>query len=107
MALNDLIIKEERLRLPGCPVVRSPLPVKGMGHVFSPWFGKIPHASGQLGPCTTTTEATCPKTHALQQEKPPKSEAPAQLESSPGRPSTAKKRESQKIRKQEIQLKMN
>ena len=82
--------------------------MQGMGHVLSPWFRKIPYASGQLGPRTTTTELTCPKIHALQQEKPPNSEAYApQLESSPGRPSTAKKRESQKVRKQEIQLKMN
>ena len=23
---------------------------------FDPWFGRIPHALGQLSPCTTTTE---------------------------------------------------
>ena len=27
----------------------------------SPWFGKIPHASGQLSPCITTTEARWPQ----------------------------------------------
>ena len=26
-------------------------------HRFNPWSGKIPHASGQLSPCATTTEA--------------------------------------------------
>ncbi|KAB0339747.1 hypothetical protein FD755_024867, partial [Muntiacus reevesi] len=27
------------------------------GHQFDLWPGKIPHASGHLNPCTTTTEA--------------------------------------------------
>ena len=88
--------------------MRSPPANAGDGTCVQSLVQKFPHASGQLGPRTTTTEPTCPKTHALQQEKPPKSEAHApQLESSPGRPSTAKKRESQKVHKQEIQLKMN
>jgi len=26
------------------------------GHRFNPWYGKIPHAVGQLNPCATTTE---------------------------------------------------
>ena len=26
------------------------------GHGFEPWSGKIPHATEQLSPCTTTTE---------------------------------------------------
>ena len=25
------------------------------GHQFSPWHGKIPHATGQLSPCGITT----------------------------------------------------
>ena len=29
------------------------------GHGFEPWSGKIPHATEQLSPCTTTTEPTC------------------------------------------------
>ena len=37
------------------------------------WFllQKIPHAIGQLGPCTATTSPCMPRAHALQQEKPP------------------------------------
>ena len=50
--------------------------------MFNPCCGRIPHASGQLGPCATvtepviwglwatTTEPTCPRACALQQEKP-------------------------------------
>ena len=30
--------------------------------------GKIPHASGQLSPCTTTAEAYAPRAQGLQQE---------------------------------------
>ena len=29
------------------------------GHGFEPWSGKIPHATEQLSPCTTTTEPAC------------------------------------------------
>ena len=29
------------------------------GHWFDPWSGKIPHATEQLSPCTTTFEPTC------------------------------------------------
>ena len=63
--------------------MRSPPANAGDGTCVQSLVQKFPHASGQLGPRTTTTEPTCPKTHALQQEKPPKSEAHApQLESS-------------------------
>ena len=52
-------------------------------HGFSPWFGKISHAMGQLGLCTTTAEPVLqnlgaaaaepmyPRAHAPQ-EKPPR-----------------------------------
>ena len=39
-------------------------------HGLDPWSGKIPHASEQLSPCTTATEACLPRTQAPQQEKP-------------------------------------
>ena len=42
--------------LPGGPVVKN-LPYKFKGNRFNPWSGKIPHASEQLSPCITTTEA--------------------------------------------------
>ena len=54
------------------------------GHGFKPWSRKIPHATEQLSPCTTTTEPTCcnywsphARAHAPQQEKPPQWEARA------------------------------
>ena len=34
--------------------LRIYLPMQG--HRFKPWSGKIPHATEQLSPCTTTTE---------------------------------------------------
>ena len=36
--------------IPGGPWLRICLPCRG--HSFDPWSGKIPHASGQLSPCT-------------------------------------------------------
>ena len=36
-------------------VVKNP-PADGWGHRFDPWSGEIPHATGQLSPCATTTE---------------------------------------------------
>ena len=39
------------------------------GHGFDPWSRKIPHASGQLSSCATTTEDWGPRAHATQQEK--------------------------------------
>ena len=54
------------------------------GHGFHPLSQRIPHASGQLSPCATTTEPASPGTHALQQEKPLQWEAHAQqLQMSP------------------------
>ena len=37
---------------PGGPEVKNLPATAG----FNPWPGKIPHASGQAGPCATTTE---------------------------------------------------
>ena len=54
---------------PGGPVVKTVYQCRG--HGFDPWCRKIPHAVGQLGPCTTTTEAQAPRGHAPQQEKSP------------------------------------
>ena len=41
---------------PGDPVVKTPLANAG-GPGFHAWSRKIPHATGQLSPCPTTTEA--------------------------------------------------
>ena len=48
---------------------------------LDPWSGKIPHASEQVSPRAETTER-CSRARALQQEKPLKRDADAQLESS-------------------------
>ena len=50
-------------------------PAKCRGHEFYPWSKKLPLAAGQLRPRTTTTEPTCPRAQAPQQEKPPQREA--------------------------------
>ena len=69
-------IKIEVSDLPGGTVVKNPHASAGdMGSI--PWSGKIPQAAEQLSPCTTTTEARAPRAPALQQEKPPQSEAQA------------------------------
>ena len=58
---------------------------------FDSWSRKIPHATEQLSPCTTTIEACAPRAHALQQEKPLQWEVYAlQLESNPRRPQLEK-----------------
>ena len=44
---------------PGDPVVKTPLANAG-GPRFHAWSRKIPHATGQLSPCTITTEAQVP-----------------------------------------------
>ena len=59
---------------PGGPVVRNP-PANAGGHRFDPWPGKIPHAAGQVGLRTTTTEPEHPGASAPQQEKPLQREA--------------------------------
>lgn len=74
------------------------------GHGFDPWSGKIPQATGQLNPCSPTTEPMHPRTQAPRQEKTPQGEAwTPQPESGPascsqrsprtaGRPSAARSR---------------
>ena len=70
---------------------------------FDPWSGKIPHALEQLSSCATTTEPvpqspgattaehTCPRAHAMRQEKPLQSEVHAlQLQNSPCSPQLEK-----------------
>ena len=52
-------------------------PPANAGHRFELWSGKIPHATEQLSPRATTTEARTPRACALQQEKPPQWEARA------------------------------
>ena len=47
------------------------------GHRFDPSSGTIPHALGQLSPCTTTTETQAPRAPAAQQENPSQQEAHA------------------------------
>ena len=47
--------QKELKDFPGGSVVKN-LPANCRGHRFSPWFGKISHAVGQLNPCATTTE---------------------------------------------------
>ena len=43
---------------PGGPVVKNPLSNAGDEGSIPGWGIKIPHAAGQLSPCTTTTEHT-------------------------------------------------
>ena len=68
-------------------MVHNHLAMQGT-RVYDPWSGKIPRALGQLSPCTTTAEPLepkncsfcacvpelpkpgCPKTRALQRERP-------------------------------------
>ena len=54
-------------------MVKNLPPVQG--HRFDPWSRKIAYASGQLSPCTTSTEAQTPRAHVPQQKKPPQQEA--------------------------------
>ena len=44
---------------PGGPVVKNP-PANAADR-FDSWWGKIPHAVGQLSLCTTTTETHSPQ----------------------------------------------
>ena len=41
---------------PGGPVVKNLPPTAGNAGLIPGWGAKIPHAAGQLSPCTTTTE---------------------------------------------------
>ena len=48
------------LGFPGGSVVKNP---SSAGDRFDLWSGKIPHASGQLGPCAVTAEPTNSSEH--------------------------------------------
>ena len=64
---------------------------------FDPRSRKIPHATEQLSPCTTTVEACAPRAHDLQQEKPLQWEiCTLQLGSNPRRPQLKKSLRSNK-----------
>ena len=44
-------------RLWACLVVQwVRIRLQGRGHVFHPWYGKFPHATEQLSPCTASTK---------------------------------------------------
>ena len=45
---------------PGGPVVKNLPSNAGDVGLIPDWGTKIPHATGQLSPCATTTELTCP-----------------------------------------------
>ena len=55
------LIKITFLDFPGGLVVKN-LPTNAG---FDPWSGKIPCATGQISPCTTTTEACTPNQRKL------------------------------------------
>jgi len=75
---NDL----NTLGLPWWPSSKEPA-CQCRRRMLNPWSRRIPHAVEQLSPCaatiepvlqslgTATTEATLPRTHAQQREKPP------------------------------------
>ena len=67
--LNPTIHKKNQ-DFPGGTVVKNP-PANAGDTGSSPGRGRFPHATEQLRLCATTTEARAPRTHALQQEKPP------------------------------------
>ena len=50
------LVRQEPGRLPGGPVVKTPPCNAGNAHSIPGWGSKIPHAEGQLSPCSTTTE---------------------------------------------------
>ena len=81
----DLVESEKKgaqMDFPRGPVVKN-LPASTGGHGFKLWSGKIPQAAEQLSLCTRAwncnyrthvpqlLKPTCPRTCALQQEKPP------------------------------------
>ena len=66
---------------------------QGTGHKFDPWSRRIPHASGQLNPCATTTEPMHPRDRAPQQEEPLQREVHALQQSSPRSPQMGKAQE--------------
>ena len=50
-----IMIKISFQDFPGGTVVKN-TPCQCRAHRLGPWSGKIPHATEQLSPCTTTTE---------------------------------------------------
>ena len=60
----DTIFSKSKIwDFPGGPVVKN-LPSSGGDVGLIPgWGTKIPHATGQLNPCDTTTEPACPRPH--------------------------------------------
>ena len=79
MKLSSLLIIFYR-GFPGGPVVKNPSSSAGDMGSIPGRATKIPHAAGQLSPCTTTTEPTLPEAlvpqlerenlHATTREKP-------------------------------------
>jgi len=47
-----------------------------MGHGFHPWAGKIPHATGQLGPCALEPTLYNKRSHHNEKPTPHNEEEP-------------------------------
>ena len=56
---------------PGGPVVKNPPSNVGDVSSILGWGTKIPHSTGKLSPCATTTEPTRSRAHVLQIERSP------------------------------------
>ena len=58
--LNIIIMKinNKLWNFPGGPVVKNPPSNAGDAGSIPGWGAKIPHATGQLSPCATTTQLT-------------------------------------------------
>ena len=73
---QDLCIRGEKIKkskiylrdFPGGPVVKNPPSNARDTGLISGQGTKMPHASGQLRPCTTTTELACSGARTLQPE---------------------------------------
>ena len=53
---DDQKKKKKKRDFPGGPVVKNPPSSAGDAGLIPGWGTKIPHAAGQLSPCTTTRE---------------------------------------------------
>ena len=73
--MKSSITKEQWGDFPSETVVQDPPANAGDTGSILGLGTKIPHATGQLSPCATTTEPVCPTACALQKEKPPPQEA--------------------------------
>ena len=58
--------KPDSRDFPGGPVVKHPPPNAGDASSIPGWGTKIPHATGQLSPCTATTEPAHSAAHTPQ-----------------------------------------